>query len=385
MPSSLQSPTVAVIGGGIVGTAILYTLAHRGIDAVLLESEPGLAYCASGTNSGVLHTGFDSTPGELETELILRAAHLRPAVLEALGVPVLDCGAELVPTNDEQRGTVARLAQNALQNGVEVHIRETDGALLVPGESVTDPVALTLALASAAVRSGARIELNARVAALTPTADQVRIGIADGRSFHANVVINAAGLYADEVAALTGDRSFSIYPRKGEFFVFELPDGATLDRIILPVPTERTKGVLVFPSLDGKVIAGPTAIDLEDKQDWSVREAAYDEVLEKAAQQFPPLHGLAPIASYAGLRPAGRGVNYVVKPSATCPRLINVAAIRSTGLTASLGIADYAVSLLSPLGIDSHDQRPPRPDPSPVTSGPWWRRTADFRRGTAHT
>ena len=116
-----------------MGSALLYTLAHRGVDAVLLEAEPALALAASGTNSGVLHTGFDSTPGQLETELILRAAGIRPAILEALGVPVIHTGAELVPHSEEDHETVRGLAENAAANGVQVEVRGSDGALLVPG------------------------------------------------------------------------------------------------------------------------------------------------------------------------------------------------------------------------------------------------------------
>ena len=97
------------------------------------------------------------------------------------------------------------------------------------------------------------------------------------------------------------------------------------------MPTKRTKGVLVFPTVDGKWVAGPTAHDQEDKDDWSVRDGAFDEVMSKARAMLPALEGAEPIASYAGLRPAGRGCNYVIGPSAPCPRLVNVAAIRSTG------------------------------------------------------
>ena len=180
-----------------------------------------------------------------------------------------------------------------------------------------------------------------------------------------------------------GDDSFEIYPRKGEFFVFELPDGKTLDRIILPVPTKRTKGVLVFPTLDGRVIAGPTAVDLDDKEDWSVRPEAREEILAKAVEQFPALEGLESIASYAGLRPAGRGSNYVIGPSAKESRLINVAAIRSTGLTASLGIADFVADLLPGLGIEVGELRPPTVAAAPASEGPWWQRTARHRQTTA--
>ncbi|MGN6218857.1 MAG: NAD(P)/FAD-dependent oxidoreductase [Microbacterium sp.] len=377
MTENSLTATIAVIGGGVVGAAILYTLAHRGVDALLLEAEPDLGYGASGTNSGVLHTGFDSTPGELETELILRAAQLRPPVLEALGVPVIHCGAQLVPHEAEDHDTVRALAENAQQNGVEVHIREEDGALLVPGESVSDPVAFTLSLAASAVAAGGRVETDARVVAITPGEDGLRITLEDGRAIQAQAVVNAAGLYADEIARLIGDDSFDVYPRKGEFFVFELPGAQTLDHIVLPVPTKRTKGVLVFPTLDGKVVSGPTAVDLGDKTDWSVRPEAADEILPKAIKQFPALEGLTPVASYAGLRPAGRGSNYVIGSSAADRRLINVGAIRSTGLTASLGIGDYVAELLrDDLGVAIGDLQAPTPIEHPAATSPWWKRTA---------
>jgi len=376
---------VVVIGGGIVGTATLFTLARRGVPAVLLESEPDVGYGATGTNSGILHTGFDSTAGELETELILRAARIRPAVLDALGVPVSRCGAELVPHSDEDRETVRALFENATANGVEVSIRETDGALLVPGESISNPVAFAKALAASAVASGASILTDARVVDIEDAGSSLRIRTADRREIEAAAAINAAGLYADDVARLVGDDSFEIYPRKGEFFVFELPGGATLDRIILPVPTKRTKGVLVFPTLDGKVVAGPTAVDLEDKTDWTVRPEAAEEILGKAVAQFPALEGLEPISSYAGLRPAGRDVNYRIGPSETCARLVNVAAIRSTGLTASLGIADYVLEFLPALGVEVGEERAivrgeiARDEADADDGRPWWRRSADFR------
>ena len=103
------------------------------------------------------------------------------------------------------------------------------------------------------------------------------------------------------------------------------------------MPTKRTKGVLVFPTTDGKVVAGPTAVDQEDKDDWSVRPEAWDEILPQATAMYPPLDDAEPIAAYAGLRPAGRGVNYAIGPSGACPGLVNVAAIRSTGLTRRSG------------------------------------------------
>lgn len=379
---SRSRTTAVVIGGGVVGVATAYTLAHRGVETILLESDEGLAYAASGTNSGVLHTGFDSTPGELETELILRAAPLRTRVMDALQVPVLHCGAVMEPRRPGDRETIARLAEGARINGVEVTLRD-DGVLEVPGESVTDPVAFTEALAGSAVAAGARVELGAQVVGLDRRAGHLTVHVADGRSIDCAVVINCAGLYADEIARLVGDDSFEIYPRKGEFLVFELPDRQHLDRIVLPVPTKRTKGVLVFPTLDGKVVAGPTAVDLDDKTDWSVRGQAQAEIMAKAVAQCPVLAGLTPIDRYAGLRPAGRNSNYVIGPSSACPNVINVAAIRSTGLTASLGIAAYVADMLPALGVQLSPEREPTPAAAGAGSAdarPWWQRTAHRHR-----
>jgi len=309
---------VAVIGGGVVGTAVTLALARRGVDTVLYEARDRLAGAASGSNSGILHTGFDSIPGELETQLILRSAELRDDVVETLGIPVRRCGALL-------------------------------GDRVIEGESITDPVNYTRALAAAAQALGAEVRTGVRVTE--------RLG---------TLTVNCAGLYADEVARLYGDESFEIYPRKGEFFAF---DGIALDRILLPTPTRRTKGVLVFPTLDGKVIAGPTAVDQTDKEDWTVRPEALAEVRAKAAELLPAIAGAEPIASWAGLRPAGRGVNYVIRRASE--DLVNVAAIRSTGLTASLGIAEYVAEMIAP-GVPEAPLPAVTVEPS---KEPWWRRS----------
>ena len=138
--------------------------------------------------------------------------------------------------------------------------------------------------------------------------------------------------------------------------------------------------MLVFPTLDGKVVAGPTAVDLEDKDDWSVRPEAAAEILPKAVRMHPPLEGAEPIAAYAGLRPAGRGVNYVIGPSAACPGLVNVAAVRSTGLTASLGVAEHVAGLVAEPGCALWETRAPLARGAPAGApGAWWRRTAEFR------
>ncbi len=369
---------VAIVGGGVVGCAVAYALARRGVAATLLEAEPGLALAASGTNSGILHTGFDSKPGELETRLILRSAQLRDAVLAELGVPVLRCGALLEPRAPGDEARIRALAAGAASNGVDATLRD-DGALVVPGEAVTDPVAYTLALAGAATAAGATVDVGARVMGLRRRAGRLEVAVAGDGTVTCDVAVNCAGLHADDIARLAGDDGIEIAPRKGEFLVFDAPGGRPLERILLPVPSERTKGVLVFPTLDGRVIAGPTAHDQEDKDDWSVRAAARTELLAKARAVLPALGAAEPLFAYAGLRPAGRGSNYVIGPSSACPGLIHVAAIRSTGLSASLGIAEHVVDLIAQQGVALRPQRRLGRGAPPSPAEPWWQRTARHR------
>jgi glycerol-3-phosphate dehydrogenase len=340
---------VAVIGGGVVGCAVAHALARRGVRALLLEAESDLALGASGANSGILHTGFDSTPGELETQLILRAAVLREQLLEELSVEVWRCGARLTPRSDGERAAVARLAENAAVNGVEARL-DADGSLSVPGESVTDPVAFARALAAAARTGGAAVRLGARVLELAAGAagGGVTVKLQTGERLHARAAVNCAGLHADELALSAGEQLVQVYPRKGEFLVFTAPLDPPLRQILLPVPSALGKGVLVFPTIDRRaVIAGPTAREREDKHDWSVEPDAAELILEKARRMHPALEGLEPSAAYAGLRPAGRSANYVIERSRTLPGLIHVAAIRSTGLSASLAIGEHVVAMLA--------------------------------------
>jgi glycerol-3-phosphate dehydrogenase len=372
-----------VIGAGVVGCAVARALAEGGAQTLLLESAERIGTGASGANSGILHTGFDSKPGELETQLILRSAQLREGAVAQLGVAVWRCGARLrADGSEEQMHAVERLAANARGNGVEVSLL-APGELLVPGESVTDPTAFTTALAEAALNAGATLRLGTPVETLRRAeSGGVLLELSGGGSLRAPTVVNCAGLHADELA---GRAAVEVYPRKGEFLVFEQPANERLEEILLPVPSSAGKGVLVFPSIDGHVIAGPTAKDRLDKRDWTVEADAAELILGPARRMLPALEGAEPIAAYAGLRPAGRGVNYAIAPSPSIEGLIDVAAIRSTGLSASLGIAEHVARLvMEAAGLD-----PPAPPPSPeappprTIETPWWRLAAARSSGQA--
>ncbi|MHB8240735.1 MAG: NAD(P)/FAD-dependent oxidoreductase [Solirubrobacteraceae bacterium] len=376
---STVEPHVAVLGGGVVGCACAHALARRGVATILLEAEPGLGLGASGANSGILHTGFDSEPGDLETTLILRSAALREDLMGELGVSVRRCGARLTPTGDEELAAVRELARNATANGVPVVV-EPDGSLLVPGESVTDPVVFVHALAGAAQAGGAQVRLRSRVVGLSQRAGgTIEIRLADGERMSVRAAVNCGGLFADEVARLAGEEPFEIYPRKGEFLVFAAPAEQPLAEILLPVPSPLGKGVLVFPTLEGLIVAGPTAREREDKRDWSVEADAEELIAARAQRMYPPLANASPVGAYAGLRPAGVRSNYAIVSSQTIPGLIHVGAIRSTGLSASLGIGEHVATMLAESGPIELGEPRALPTPAIATASranPWWQRAA---------
>jgi glycerol-3-phosphate dehydrogenase len=384
MTMSSLDTEVAVVGGGVVGCAVLHALTRRGVSATLLEAEPALALGASGANSGVLHTGFDSIHGELETRMIIRSTQLREQLLDELGISVWRCGAQMRPTDDAGRIAVAEIARNAAKNGVEVRL-SAERVLDIPAESVVDPVAYTLALAEAARGGGATVLLDSPVAGLrAEREEQLVVETEGGPEIHARAVVNCAGLYADRIARLAGDASFAIYPRKGEFLVFKMPQHAVLDRILLPVPSNLGKGVLVFPTLAGELVAGPTARDRADKEDWSVEPDAAETILGRVGRTYPPLETAEQIGIYAGLRPAGAGLNYLIEFSQRMSRLLHVAAIRSTGLSASLGIGEHVVDLLSREGAIRPQATRPLPVPLRAASEStdhrsWWARAPRHR------
>jgi glycerol-3-phosphate dehydrogenase len=358
-----------------VGASIALALARREVDVLLVEAEPELALCASGTNSGILHTGYDSRPGTLEARLMVRSAELREEVIAVLEPPFLPVGGLIRPHDDREHAAVEELEVRARLHGVAIE-RSLDGTLFVPGEAVTDPVAFTLVLASAAEHAGARVICGTRIDSIERRNGELLVSATGEPVARCQAAVNCAGLFADDVARAAGDHTFRIVPVKGEFFVFEPPGGRPLEQILLAVPSPRTKGVLVFPTTDGKVIAGPTAQDQRDKRDWSVRPDARREVLEKATELMPELEDCEPIASYAGLRTAGDGINYLIEPSRTCPALLHVAAIRSTGMSASLAIAESVTRELADMGVRLGPERPLEAGSVELPSEPWWRRSA---------
>ncbi len=365
---------VAIIGAGVVGCAIAMELSKYDVAVALVEANPDVGAGTSKASSAILHTGFDAPPGSLEARLLRRSYELFYQWSPRLGLPIGRTGAMIVAWNEEQEAALPGILEKAARNGVgdldvlnstEIYRREPalgSGALrglLVPGESITCPFTPALAFAATAVVNGVTPWRNFPVAFVGQEHGDYLLGGPAGR-LRAGVVVNAAGLHSDEVDRLFGKSLFRVRPRKGEFLVFDKPAGRLIRHIILPVPTARTKGVLLTRTVFGNLLLGPTAIDIDDKEDLAVSAGSIQALIEAGRRILPALAREDVTCTYAGLRAAAEHQDYQIHfyPS---ERYVTVGGIRSTGLSASLGIAEFVVQRLASdygLGGRKSDWRP---------------------------
>ena len=376
---------VVVIGGGVIGCAILWEFARRGVPGVLIEAEPDVCEGTSKANSAILHTGFDSKPGSVEARLLRRAAELWPTTIDELGVPFLAVGAlMLAKTGDEARRLRDEIAANATALKVRTELLDrpalleiapylagdVTAALSIPDEGVLDPFWLTRAYAEAAMAGGARVVLGRAVVGLDVGDRAATIRLDNGALIRADQAVDAAGLRADDVARLAGDDSFAITPRKGQFLVSEEPFG--VDRIVLPIPGPMGKGMLVTPIVFGGLLLGPTAVDGADKDDRSVDPAERERILATCGTMVPAVAEMIPIRQFAGLRHVSSTGDFVVRPSTVGDRLYLAAGIRSTGISTSPAVAEAVVTdVLARRGWRSPSRsRPLAPPPTTFPDQP---------------
>jgi glycerol-3-phosphate dehydrogenase len=366
---------IAVIGGGVVGAAIARDLSGFDLTVAVIEARDDVGDGTSKANTAILHTGFDATPGTLESRLVARGYHLLSAYAQATGIPVEHTGAVLVAWNQEELDALPGLKDKAEANGYR-HCRLVDadeiyralpdlgegalGGLTVPGESIICTWTTTLALATDAQRRGADILLRHAVTAVRDDGTHTTL-ITTGGEVRARWVVNAAGLGADHIDRLFGHDRFTVTPRRGELFVFDKLARPLADRIVLPVPTSRGKGVLISPTIYGNVMLGPTAEDLTDRTDTATSERGFDFLLGKGERLMPRLLTEEITASYAGLRAATDHHDYLIDAT-PAHRYVLVGGIRSTGLTAGIAIAEHVRGLLEDAGLTLRP-REDLPDP----------------------
>lgn len=363
---------VIIIGGGIVGTAIARELSRYQLKIALVEKEADVGWGTTKANSAVVHTGYDPKPGTLMSKLNVQGARLFPSICEELDVPYKKIGSLVLTPNEEGFKVLEELKERGKVNGVtnleiitqdklfelEPNLsRDIKGALWVKDTAITAPVELAIAFRENAEENGVRFILDTTVIGFELEDRKIKSIKTDKGFLHAKWIINAAGIYSDEIARLAGDESFSITPVKGEYALFDKEIGNLVNHIIFPLPTETTKGILVLPTVDGNLLVGPNE-RITTKEDTNVTEEGLREVISFAKKEFPNLPLNMLITVFAGLR--AKELNrkdFVIESSPVMENLINVGGIQSPGLSSAPAIALYVTEILKDRGVELTENR----------------------------
>ena len=367
---------VVIIGGGVVGCAIARELSSQVQDVFLLEQSPRLGMATSTRNSGVIHSGIYYPPEFLKARFCVEGNRLTKEFCAAHGVPHSNCGKIVVAKDQSEIPELEKLAENGRKNGVEglkivgperirqrePHIR-VEAALEVPSTAIVSAEELVKAFARLASDQGASILTNARVTKLEGKPESISVGVefgdpADGvtrETVEAQCVVNSAGLYADEVAALLGNRSYRIYPVRGEYAEVVRTRADLVNALVYPLPLHDrlSLGVHLTKTLWGTVLVGPTARYVADKTDYEHDRLPLEEFLHDARSLLPELHLEDLRLAYSGLRPKLVPPNvhgmadFVITRDPTFPRAIHLVGIESPGLTSAPSIARFVAGLVT--------------------------------------
>ncbi len=355
----------AIIGCGVSGANIARRLSAYNIKTAILEKAVDVSFGTSKANSGIIHGGFHHNKKYLKACLEMQGSLMFDQLRRELNFPFRRCGIIVAALHEEEMKVVEHLYLQGVENGVigiELCSRHrilelepklsTDavGGLYAPGGGIIEPYRFVFALVESALKNGVQLLTNFKVNEAGRDGDFWTIRAEDGREIKSRYVINSAGLFADEVSKIFGAEEFTISARKGEYFLLDRLTKACPSKVVFPVPTSVSKGMLVIPTVEGTALVGPTADAVEDKDDFSTTSAHLERILISGKTMIPSLSQNDVITSFAGLRPY-LGEDFYIEASAKVPAFVQVAGIQSPGLTASPAIGEYVKNILLEIGL----------------------------------
>jgi len=363
---------VVVIGAGITGAAVARGLSRYALDIILVEKEADFCFGASKANTGTIHAGYSDLPGTVKSGLCVRGNALYEQLCKELGVEFEHNGSLVVALNTDDLKILEELRQKGITNGVpdlriiekdELHQMEPNltqnaiAALYAPTAGIMSPYEMTIALCENAIHNGVTPLLEAEVQGIEKQNSRVKRVITTQGIIRTKFVVNAPGLYADDVSQMVGIDDFHIYPRKGEYFIFDKGAGSLVNRPVFPTPTLISKGILVTKTIDGNTMIGPNAQDLDTKYKYAKDRNAttnegLNEVLEAASRLVPDLPKASTINNFAGLRAVSNTGDFIIRSYQKIKGFINVAGIKSPGLTAAPAIAELVIQILKHEGLE---------------------------------
>jgi glycerol-3-phosphate dehydrogenase len=370
----MDRANILIIGGGVIGCAIARAVSQRWDDVFLVEQNPKLGMATSTRNSGVIHSGIYYPQNSLKARLCIEGLHLMYEFCARHNVPHRHTGKLVVAVDAHEEAALAALKKNGEANGVDglrlvgpqdIRAREPHitgvAALEVSSTGIVSAEDLVRTYGRLAADQGANIVPHAKVVSLTPQPGAIRVGLrigdaaeAQDETIDAHCVINAAGLYADEVAALLGNKSWRIYPVRGEYCEIRGPRRSLINGLVYPLPhaDALSLGVHFTKTLWGTVLLGPTARYVEGKDNYERDRLTIADFVQGAKPLLPEVEEADLQLGYSGLRPklvppGGKGyADFVITRDANVPQAIHLVGMESPGLTAAPAVAGYVAKMV---------------------------------------
>ncbi|MDD6492967.1 MAG: NAD(P)/FAD-dependent oxidoreductase [Firmicutes bacterium] len=359
---------VIIIGAGVSGCAIARELSRLQLKTIVLEKALDVCEETSKANSGIVHAGYDAKPGTLKAKLNVEGSRKMKALSEELDFPYKQNGSLVLCFDEKEKGKLEELKARGEQNGVaDLQILDRDAvtalepkvsdqvvaALYAPTGGIVCPFGLTIALAENAADNGVEFLFDAKVNRINRTQEGYRVETGKG-NYEAKLIINAAGVYADEIHNMVSEVRMEITPRKGEYLLYDKKVGGMVSHTLFQLPTALGKGILVTPTVHGNLLTGPTASDIENKEGVDTSKEGMSQVTEKAALSVSGISGRDVITSFAGLRAhvtrwSGKEGDFIIEEAKDAPGFIDVAGIESPGLTSAPAIGEYVADMVKSL------------------------------------
>lgn len=363
----MRKTDVLIIGAGAVGVALARELSKYKLDVIVCDKNDDVGGDASKSNSGLTSTSATMPVGTLECKIRTISHSMVDVVCRDLDVPIIHCGSIAPVLYPEQMANVPGLLDRAFQNGVydyeflpkeDILAMEPTlnpdilGGIYSPRDNQINQFLLVVAEAENAAENGVEFLLDCKVLGIDVANGKVEKVITTKGDIQAKWVVNAAGMYCDEIAKMVDECDFKVHPRKGEFFVLSHNTPVKVSHIISSVPSAKTRGVLVIPTVDNNMIIGPTADDVEDKTDRMTTNQGLEQVRTQALQMIPGLRFEDTIAQFVGSRPTRTPEGYNILVSKKALGYVGISGVRSTGLTASIGLAKYVAHEMQEAGLE---------------------------------
>jgi glycerol-3-phosphate dehydrogenase len=368
---------ITIIGAGIAGAFVARELSKYDLKVLLLDKENDVANGTTKANSAIVHAGYDAEPNSLKARFNVEGNRMMEQICKELDVPFKRIGSLVVAFNEEEIETVKGIYEKGLKNGVpnmriilkdellemEPNINpEAVGALYAPTGGIVGPWELAIALAENAVENGVELRLNTEVLNIEKQDTGYKIYTNDGE-IDSKYVVNSAGVYADRIHNMVADPTFTLTPRRGQYYLLDKSAGTLVNRVIFQSPSKISKGVVVLPTVHGNLLVGPDAEDIDDRDNKYTSDDRLDFVKDRAKKTSDKIPFNMVITSFAGLRASPSTGDFIVEEVEGAKGFIDVAGIESPGLSASPAIGDFVANLLKEIDgnfIENEDFNPIR-------------------------